>query len=762
MWSPLRLVAPALLLCLGFGDCGAVAAASPRGGTAGLPPAKPQPRVQVPVIDVDRATGQGRTSVYLRNDSNAPQHVLLTAGPLVQVGKGKNIDNLVTFAAERDHAAGAPTLELSLKPGEAARAQAVVSDVWDPGQFEADLLNGDGKIGTLKVASYAVNVKLDGPAATGASLSLVDSTPASLLLKNDDPVSYPLSYRLLVSGRQIAGNAFTIGPNGSALLEFVPTVPGGWGDPLARFQDLFKPAASDDNALLLYVRPANRPPDLAAPAKRIPLKASLSYFAPGSRDAFSYAIIVIVLTLGGVMSLVLSHLLPNQLERLNIKEQLNRLARTTSNLSSNVGSRLGVVVRVERSRLADLLKSRSTISPDFQGVVTQCTQGVASLSARVAMLQQMDLVMQQLCALVPRGVPPTQVDQIQAGLDKAAVLLGKDQPSDADLQAAQAAIAEAASGVNALGRPDDAFGQALAKRVQELTADLQARFAALPTFRRILAAVPGPYAMLTQVPAANAVAAALYTSVDLAAAKMALVREYVLLAEGNTDLQMQAHLGQREGSLLGYWRLNTWEALESARLLLREMQSDVYPERLQQALAAAPQEASIRMDPPFAYEVQPLAFKVRFHSQALDTAAAREEWACDWEFGDGLTESGWSVSHYYLLPWPAFLGRRQQKKFTVVATFKDAAGRSVTDSGTGKPVQVSREITVNPTRLSRLLGERTVAESIRLAAALLIAVFALVAGARDQLQKLDVLPGLVAVFLVGFGADTIKNLLTSK
>jgi hypothetical protein len=63
---------------------------------------------------------------------------------------------------------------------------------------------------------------------------------------------------------------------------------------------------------------------------------------------------------------------------------------------------------------------------------------------------------------------------------------------------------------------------------------------------------------------------------------------------------------------------------------------------------------------------------------------------------------------------------------------------------------------------SGLLSERTVTEGLRLTAALLIAVFGLVAGAKDQLAKLDVLPGLVAIFLVGFGADTIKNLLTSK
>ena len=41
-------------------------------------------------------------------------------------------------------------------------------------------------------------------------------------------------------------------------------------------------------------------------------------------------------------------------------------------------------------------------------------------------------------------------------------------------------------------------------------------------------------------------------------------------------------------------------------------------------------------------------------------------------------------------------------------------------------------------------------------------MFALVSGVKDQLLKLNLLPGLVAVFVIGFTADTVKNLLTQK
>jgi hypothetical protein len=38
----------------------------------------------------------------------------------------------------------------------------------------------------------------------------------------------------------------------------------------------------------------------------------------------------------------------------------------------------------------------------------------------------------------------------------------------------------------------------------------------------------------------------------------------------------------------------------------------------------------------------------------------------------------------------------------------------------------------------------------------------LVAGARDQLLKLDIFQGLVTVFLLGVGADAVKNVFAKR
>jgi hypothetical protein len=60
------------------------------------------------------------------------------------------------------------------------------------------------------------------------------------------------------------------------------------------------------------------------------------------------------------------------------------------------------------------------------------------------------------------------------------------------------------------------------------------------------------------------------------------------------------------------------------------------------------------------------------------------------------------------------------------------------------------------------IGAGRMLDFLRLMLALVIALLGLLAGAKEQLLKLDVLPALVAIFLLGFGADQVKNLFTQK
>jgi hypothetical protein len=98
--------------------------------------------------------------------------------------------------------------------------------------------------------------------------------------------------------------------------------------------------------------------------------------------------------------------------------------------------------------------------------------------------------------------------------------------------------------------------------------------------------------------------------------------------------------------------------------------------------------------------------------------------------------------------------------YTVQARFRKPDGLQVLGKD-DRIVAITCRVQVRPSKQGEGLGERTWAEGIKLAAALLIAVFSLLTGAQEQIDKLDLLPGLIAVFLLGFSADSIKRLLTT-
>jgi len=133
-----------------------------------------------------------------------------------------------------------------------------------------------------------------------------------------------------------------------------------------------------------------------ASPKIIPADATADCTDPTRRKWFKNTTIIFILIFGGVCSLGLNFYVPNKLQRLNAKEKLAPLTRKTADLSSRIDSRLAVLLRLERSRLDDLLRSRMTLSPDFGGVVALVLAGISKLQARVDLAQQMDLALAKL------------------------------------------------------------------------------------------------------------------------------------------------------------------------------------------------------------------------------------------------------------------------------------------------------------------------------------------------------------------------------
>jgi len=146
-----------------------------------------------------------------------------------------------------------------------------------------------------------------------------------------------------------------------------------------------------------------------------------------------------------------------------------------------------------------------------------------------------------------------------------------------------------------------------------------------------------------------------------------------------------------------------------------------------------------------------------FANDDCNRAGARGEFECLWTFkhvdSDGRSsewkEKGWQVYHFF--PKPG--------SYTVKATFRDNEGSPIADQTT--PVAVVGQVPVGSDNTT-WFSDRTWIEGARFAVVLFATILGLLGGAREQLMRLDVVAGLVAVFVIGFSADTVKNLLVDR
>jgi hypothetical protein len=170
---------------------------------------------------------------------------------------------------------------------------------------------------------------------------------------------------------------------------------------------------------------------------------------------------------------------------------------------------------------------------------------------------------------------------------------------------------------------------------------------------------------------------------------------------------------------------------------------------------------------------RPIYFSIAFDDPRFKGAAALNGLAFRWSFPGDLIEEGPKVCHYFqgdenhgIRPVeedseavkPKAKGFRRKgknpglaRRIPVAITVHSQRNMDASDTVEGV-IELTRS---KPHRSSRAF-----AEGVRFLIAFGVALAGLEAGALDQLAKLDFLPATIAVIALGFGADSIKNLLT--
>jgi hypothetical protein len=648
------------------------------------------------------------------------------------------------------------------------------------------------------VASYVVNSR---PASL-LSLQTCESAPGPVIPAPDKPciVKLPAHSAVPLTVKPLE-DWFAL-PSSPALQWTWRIHPLRWSArwaawALSRVGVLLKDQTAEGRLQVQMASPACSQ-DPGAPILSFKVNTHLAAFSKDSQGLGGNAIMFLVLLLGGTFSLVLNFLLPMQARRRNLKASLQQAGRKITDLSLELDSRVRVSVGVERQRLGQRIKALSLLSTQYGPDVTDVEQSLDRLMKRLDLLDQMQLSLAGYSRAQQRDLPATLVRQIEAIRKQALDLLQKSDPTDADLQKVLGLIQEIEHRLMGFGQADAAFAKLL---FDEVTRRRKERVTNPPTGPLVFLwnAVPGfpegffaGFADLSNSLAQELASAPPdlehmqpedYAPLDALRNRLIFLEKYQKILNGHPTLAPGFnHCSER---LLAELRNITWDSLADADRLIREMQERVFPEDIIDHVTH--DHVRIKVDRIYVRQFEPATFSLEFDIDDLKDAAACEEFTYRWHFDDTFTEDGWTVSHYFQKPtiveplglfkllkrkiryrWQRLLFRLQTGNWgpppdeihdpynvraTLIANYDGATVPHEIPMRDG-PLKV--EPPFPPT------GHALLAELFRLLLALGLAVLGLVAGAKDQILKLDVVPALIAIFLLGVGADQIKNLLTQQ
>jgi hypothetical protein len=651
-----------------------------------------------------------------------------------------------------------------------------ISNFWEAGEATANLRNYGEPFGKLRATKWRppFAVKIVAPVPDKPEFIFTKSRKRQITLKNEDAMTYRVAVSAEVDGIWSETSTVTLPPSSSVPVELNPHkewFSGSTG---------VKESVRDGNIRLKWqvANTGGQP----VPERIIPFKAHLNSLSDFWQAVWGYLFVLVSLTLGGVCSMVLSNWVPNRLSRADAEEQLNDLARQTTGLSTRIDSGLRVFLRVERNRLHRLLRSRWIFSANFPEVVKQVSDKIAALGRQVDLARQLDRAREALEPLLQSEPIPVKIDEIDHDLQKSADLLRRYDCTAADLDAAKTLILGATDRIGKMDSIDEVVAEKLTARINSLKSYLE-KDPEPNALKELKTLFPRLFESF-RAAASEKLEPAKYSLVDFVTARLDLIRRYQDYFNPNPPPPNFPR--QKEG--VKYFHTNTITGLRRASLLLKEIKEGFYVEQIEGAIEK--KEVKIVVEPA-PVEDQLLRFTIRFDSEELNEASAREELRCEWDFGhnvggaptvpgapdlENLKETGLEAFHYFPPPrlgfrrwlsrllrgfWP--WRKRESNPYLITAKFS----KRFPDPDDPPPVVVppplviQRNIAVSEPPDSGG-SDRNLAEGVRLGIALVIALIGLLAGAREQLTKLDLIPAAIAVFLLGFGADTIKNLISPK
>jgi len=703
-----------------------------------------------PIVFIDGTNSSGSAMIHLRNDSERTINVLLYAKNIISEKTKNTLSGKIQFKRLGSNTS-VFLLETSIRPDSLLWVELEVINFTGAGEAKAYLLNDKDTVATLNIINNNIpfNISLQTSNPNDPEIIIQRGKPALIVLKNEDAMSYLINWSLYIPESDFLLTDSMVLCPGNSFTKRSFTLPDNLFT--SRFYSQFKDQEKQGQLILRYH--ASGSVDYSVPSKIIPVKIKLQYYSDAGKYRRSSIIILLVLFLGGIASCLLNLWMPNKLKRLELLNQLNKLANQTHSISDYIDSDLRVGIRVERLRLAELINSIKALSPGAVQILESYRSEINTLNQRIEIIQKLDIVTHFFEAFKGKafGAPAKRMDEVKKLLDQATESLKLFLPELTNLNQAKENIQLADEKLKNMAKEDPLFAKELSQMVSklfEVYAELDQKPTILPELR---AKLKDLFSLLDNESSVKykdetKISPEHYHWLSSSIESLFVLRHYINTWEKYED--RRDVLKEREPEFIKYLNNRTWYSLEIARQFRLEFEENVFAKQIKEAIQK--NEFYINISP--TRQPKPnerVSIEVIFDNQELKLSSAKNDLLCEWDFGNAGYETGWKISHYF--------PPKSEVKFKT--RFYDEKGQLII-MDTDKKFEATIE-KLQPVK-EKKYDERTAIEIIKFSIAFIIAIIALFTGAKEQILKLDLVSGLIAVFLLGFGADTIKNYITKS
>jgi len=711
--------------------------------------------------------------LYIRNTDTNPVSVEIGADDFVSTTTGHGLGSSILFLSQNKWM---PILDVTgICSGVSYPIQIQLTNIWEAGDSKAWLLTNGNPFATITASHVDVpfNISIAGALSLTNEIVFVSKQGASLVVSNADAMTYPIRWELTAGGRVLTNGLAKLPPSSEALLANI------CNDEV--FSGKLNHLVSEqlcEALLTLQLVFTNQTFSGTAKGKlvHIHFRLPMSSVAKDILAAGVNVWVLLLLILGAALSWALNLTLPNVKHRATLKAQIASLAERTHNLSTQIDSSLRVLLRVQRMRLGNGLGRVSAWSPATTNILDTVQVGVATLDRQLALVERIDRIYDVLTEQKTNSMSISTLEMVEDAISQACRLLRATSPTEADLQSAGPLILNAESRLIALVQTDDVLALGLSRRIKTVRARLLEYALSKPdALRDVLGLLPGLRTKPTTSNQADAnaelspdnwldpiyeqvsnVTQDLYKQLETKSRKLDLVLDYIqVLSNGQANEDRNRLLKARGQNLIKLLKMDGYVYLKQSKRVVQEMQEDIYAEDIKLELAYPSDSktlvvphATIEIGQTVARQFDPVQFRVTFRRQDINSSVARDEFVYEWNFGNQFVESGKALSI-----WHFFIDPAKSQPIKVI----------IYDGQDGTLVAaLSKTIDVELTQSenSFYFSDKAWAESLRVAIALLAPMLALVAGAREKILGQDFLTSAIAIFLMGFTANAIKDLLT--